>query len=159
MFTITLISLLPSSQGRFGWFPSHLYFSKFHRPFQVQGRTFRTLIYLKLDSLERCWWAPPLSSPRLHVFWSSCASHNDIFIIYMLWFSGWLLFSFTWNMVHTVRAGFVTVWNDLHQLHLFHFAAGGEGLGHINQSKTFWNTRWSYRFSCSHYFWTYRMLH
>lgn len=124
--------------------PSTSVFSQASQAFAglwAQGRTFRTFIYLKLDSLENCWWAPP-SSPCVHMFWSSCASHNDIFLIYMLYFSGWLIFFFTWNMVHRVRAVFVTVWNDFHFPSYPCFNLQEEGLGHVNQSKTFRNTRW-----------------
>lgn len=76
----------------------------------AQGRTFSSL---KPDSLESCCWAPPLSSPCLCVFWTPCASHTDLFLIYTLCFPGWLIFSFTWNTVHTMRAVFATLWNPL----------------------------------------------
>lgn len=66
---------------------------------------------LKRDFLGSCWWAPPLSSPRSHMFWSSCASHTELQLIHTLCFPGWLTSSFTWSAVHMVRAVSVTAWN------------------------------------------------
>lgn len=111
MFTITPISL-PPSQGTLGWFPPHLYFPKFHRPLQFSGPKEEYLVPETRFSVELLM----STTSAITVFWSSCASHTDLFLIYMLFFSGWLISSFTWNVVHTVRAVFVTARNDLHFL-------------------------------------------
>lgn len=140
----------PSSQGRLGWFPPHLYFPKFHRPLQVSGPKqpeYRfsgellmgtTIITMFTSVLELlcipCW---PFS--YLHA----------------------LLFRIAHTLLHLEHDSHsegcfcnCVEWSSLPQLLLFHLAAGGEGLGPVSQSKSFWNMRLSYRFSWFCCFWT-----
>lgn len=113
-FTITQISLLPSSQGRFVCFLPICIFPSFTGLCRSLGLRKNILQPETWFSGELLMSTTIIITMFTHLFWSSCPSHTDLFLIYMLCFSGWLIFSFTWNMILMVRAVFVTVWNNLH---------------------------------------------
>lgn len=151
MFTITPISLLPSSQGRSGWFLPHLYFPKFHKSLQFSGP--------KEEHLTAC-----------TRFWRAADEHIQYHhrVLELLFIPHWpfsylhaLLLRMAHILLHLEHGAHgegcfcnCLERSSLPQWRLFHFVAGGVGLGPVRQNKTSWNTRLSYRLSRFCYFWT-----